>query len=523
MMIPPTTFVCKTIQCIKSLHSTMKGLYKTSQTALSSFIRVLLIRVDPFWLQLCYFVTLFMIGFLVLAILEPRNPSYRPGNYDLLFTSVSAVTVSSMATVEMEVFSNTQLFCLAILMLLGGEVFTSILVLQFKKFKLLDKKERQVNSTINLSSLNTDLEIGSNSWKHNMEMKCNAMKFLGVIALSYFVTVQVCGFLLVSLYVGVVPSAKEVLNNKNLNVQVFSIVTTISTFVNCGFLPTNESMVVFKKNLGLLLILIPLVLLGNTLYPVFLRLILLLLGKISKREELEYLLKNYAELGYDHLLSGAHCWYLALTSTVFIFIQFVLLISNGWKSKAMDGLSPLEKLVGSLFQAVNTRHTGESVFDLSLVSPAIIVLIVTMMYLPAYTYFLPREDKGNFSHTGNNRNKAPKTSSIGFLLLTPLPFWVLVIMLICITENENMQKDPLNFSVLNIIFEVISAYGNVGFSLGYSCKRQLQPNENCRDAWYGFVGRWNNISKLVLILVMIFGRLKKFHKRGGKAWKLSKR
>ncbi|KAI6680949.1 hypothetical protein NL676_034830 [Syzygium grande] len=38
----------------------------------------------------------------------------------------------------------------------------------------------------------------------------------------------------------------------------------------------------------------------------------------------------------------------------------------------MEGLSPYEKLVGALFEAVNTRHAGESVFDLSIISPAIL-------------------------------------------------------------------------------------------------------------------------------------------------------
>ncbi|KAI3496319.1 hypothetical protein L1887_38676 [Cichorium endivia] len=519
MKIATARLVSKTLQWFTLFHNTLSCFCQWSRTKLYSFLRVLLLRLDPFWRQLFYFVSLFMLGYFVLAILEPRNSINPPERYDLLFTAVSAVTVSSMSTVEMEVFSNTQLFCLAILMLLGGEVFTSILELQIQKLKLSVKKESWVKSA-SLPSSNTNLEGGTNPLNRDIDLKYNSMKFLGVIVVTYFVTVQVSGFLLVSLYVGLVTSAKEVLTNKKLNIQVFSIVTTISTFTNCGFLPTNESMMVFKKNLGLLVILIPLGLLGNTLYPVFLRLALLLFRKISSREELKYVLDNEAEFGYHHLLSGVHCWYLALTSIGFIVIQFVLLISIEWKSQALAGLNHLEKVVGSLFQVVNTRHAGESVFDLSLISPAIIVLIVTMMYLPAYTYFLPREDK-HLPLTVNACIKEQKRSSIGFLLLSPLPILVIIIMLICIIESDNMQKDPLNFSVLNIIFEVISAYGNVGFSLGYSCKRRLETHGECKDSWYGFAGRWSNISKLVLVLAMIFGRLRKFHKRGGKAWKLS--
>lgn len=84
------------------------------------------------------------------------------------------------------------------------------------------------------------------------------------------------------------------------------------------------------------------------------------------------------------------------------------------------------------------------------------------------------------------------------------------------------NKNPklLNSSCLKEITMFCSAYGNVGFSMGYSCAKQIHPDKYCKDASYGFVGKWSDGGKFIIILVMFFGRLKKFSKRGGKAWKL---
>ena len=61
-----------------------------------------------------YIVSIF--GHLALMVSKPRTSWYRPKDFDLFFTSVSATTVSSMSTIEMEVFSNIQLIIMTILM-----------------------------------------------------------------------------------------------------------------------------------------------------------------------------------------------------------------------------------------------------------------------------------------------------------------------------------------------------------------------------------------------------------------------
>ncbi|KDP36066.1 hypothetical protein JCGZ_08710 [Jatropha curcas] len=275
-------------------------------------------------------------------------------------------------------------------------------------------------------------------------------------------------------------------------------------------------MVVFSKNSGLLLMLIPQVLLGNTLFPSCLRFFVWFLGKKLKKEEYSNYLLTYSgkKIGYTHLLPSLHSSFLVVTVFGFILAQFILFCSLEWNSDALNGMNSYQKIMGVLFQVVNSRHTGETIVDLSILSPAILVLFIVMMYLPPYTSFHPVNDDPKMHENGRKR----KRKLLENIIFSQLSYLVIFVILICITERKKLKEDPLNFNALNIVLEVISAYGNVGFTTGYSCKRQLNPEMNCKDKWYGFSGKWSDEGKILLIVVMFFGRLKKFNMKGGKAW-----
>lgn len=74
-------------------------------------------------------------------------------------------------------------------------------------------------------------------------------------------------------------------------------------------------------------------------------------------------------------------------------------------------------------------------------------------------------------------------------------WWIaLAVLFIAIAESDHYNKQPVAFSTFNIVFEVVSAYGCVGVSLGY-------PGKN-----YSFCGAWHTISKLILAAVALRGR-----------------
>ncbi|KAL5699443.1 hypothetical protein ACHQM5_030347 [Ranunculus cassubicifolius] len=511
----------------------MACLYRFLFHLLAYVYRFFVFQLNPFWIQISYFLLVSLLGFFLLKGLKPKTNSFMPKDIDILFMSVSSVTVSSMSTVEMEVFSNSQLVFITILMLVGGEVFTSMLGLQFAKSKFckFDNKVDVINifnincncSTLSLKSVEDVMEMGleeSNPvGESENNLKYNSIRYLGYVVLGYLAIVLVTGSIMVAVYLRFISSASDVLKKKGLQQFTFTVFTVVSTFASCGFVPTNENMVVFKNNSGLLLILIPQVLLGNTLYPSCLRFVIWLLGKLTRKAEFEYMLKNTGQMGYLHLLPRQHSLLLVFTVFGFILIQFILFCAMEWSSGALDGMKSYHKIVGALFQTINTRHTGESIVDLSIISPAVLVVVVVMMYLPPYTSFLPNKD--NRQHAMSNRKKRKQTRRfVENLLLSPLSYLAIFLVIICITERKKMKSDPLNFSLFNLIIEVISAYGNVGFSTGYSCGRQINHDTNCQDKWYGLSGRMSNEGKMVIILVMFFGRLKKYTIAGGRAWKL---
>jgi len=359
-------------------------------------LRFLPFHFHPFFFHLFYFLVLSVVGFLGLKVSKPRTPS-NPNDLDLFYTSVSASTTSSMVALEMELFSDSQLILLTLLMFLGGEVFTSVLDLLLARNKLIHNKLLSINpsSPSDESPTHaTHIELGLVSVPYSqsqnqtqtlsdnvvsVRLKYNCLRYLTYVVLGYLVVVQFVGFSLVSLYMTVVTSAKQVLQKKGINVVTFSLFTVVSTFASCGFVPTNENMMVFKNNSGLLLLILPHVFLGNTLYPPCLTLVLMVLEKVTGKEEFSQLRKNPNNLGYRHLLSVYRCCLLVGTVFGLNVIQYVMFWSVEWNSTIMEGMNLYEKVVASLFQVSNARHAGESVFDLSSISSAILVLFIVMM------------------------------------------------------------------------------------------------------------------------------------------------
>ncbi|KAI1375491.1 TrkH-domain-containing protein [Hypoxylon crocopeplum] len=265
---------------------------------------------------------------------------------------------------------------------------------------------------------------------------------------------------------------------------------------------------------------------------------------VEWKETLEYILK-YPRRVYTNLFPSRQTYWL-------VFMLFML---NGTDWVAFEmlnlGNSTLEqiplgsRIIDGLFQALAVRSGGFYVVPIPTLFIGLQVLYVIMMYISVYPVVITMRHSNVYEERslgiyeedpaystvltrpvsrGQPRSKAQslsrmirlafaewygvgaapnqrEESRISFIshqirgqLSHDLWWLVLAVLLIVIVETKHFIEDPVTFSVFNVVFEVVSAYGCVGISIGL-------PN-----AAYSFSGGLYPGSKLVLCAVMIRGR-----------------
>lgn len=80
------------------------------------------------------------------------------------------------------------------------------------------------------------------------------------------------------------------------------------------------------------------------------------------------------------------------------------------------------------------------------------------------------------------------------LLLRNNLWLVVIIFLICAVESNEIRDNPLEYNFFKVTFEVVSAFGNVGLSLGYT------------GTPVSFSGAFHTASKIAIVFTMVMGR-----------------
>ena len=168
---------------------------------------------------------------------------------------------------------------------------------------------------------------------------------------------------------------------------------------------------------------------------------------------------------------------------------------------------PGYRVLDGLFQAVSTRTAGFALVNLANLHPGIQVSYLIMMYISVFpiaisvrrTNVYEEKSLGIWGSSVEEAEDDKEPSYVGAHLRRQLSFdlWYIFLglFIIAIAEGPRLQNPTdTAFTLFSCLFEIVSAYGTVGLSLGY-------PNINA-----SFSTEFTVVSKLVVIAMMVRGR-----------------
>ncbi|UNI17955.1 hypothetical protein JDV02_004259 [Purpureocillium takamizusanense] len=273
------------------------------------------------------------------------------------------------------------------------------------------------------------------------------------------------------------------LDELGLNRTWWAFYTTQSLMDNLGFTLTPDAMVSFRDTVFPLLLLTVLALAGETLYPVLLRFAIWAVSRVVPsrlRSPLQFLL-DHPRRCYTLLFPAGTTWAILSIAAVLNLGAALLIVVLDLHSAEVAGLAPGNRFVAALFQAAAARHAGTTPYNLANVSPATQFTLLVMMYISVYPVAVgvraaaeaPYEDRsvgifGSEPEYGESRGGTYLVRVMREQLSCDLWWIFLGIFLLAVTEGKNVAdvNEPA-IKIFPIFFEVVSAYCNVGISLGH--------------------------------------------------------
>ncbi|KAF2871344.1 cation transport protein-domain-containing protein [Massariosphaeria phaeospora] len=335
-----------------------------------------------------------------------------------------------------------------------------------------------------------------------------ALKLLTIILVSYFVGFHLLGMICLLPWIVRDAHYSQVVEKVGVNPVWWGFFTPASMFNDLGFTLTPDSMVSFQFAILPLVLGTFLIIIGNTGFPCMLRFVIWLTSKFvphgsSVWEELRFLL-DHPRRCFTLLFPSSANWWLFWVLIGLNGIDIVFFIILDLNDPTVTSLPPGFRFLAGLFQAAATRTAGFAVVNLAELHPAIQVSYLIMMYISVFPIAISMRQTNVYEEKSlgvwsSSEEEESKSSYLGTHLRRQLSFdlWFVFLgfFLIAIVEGSRLENtNDFAFTLFSVLFEIISAYGTVGLSLGY-------PGVNT-----SFSGQFKVISKLIMIAMQIRGR-----------------
>jgi trk system potassium uptake protein len=378
-----------------------------------------------------------------------------------LFTATSAVCVTGHVVVDTATyFSGVGQFVIMLLVQIGGmgymTVTTFLLLLLGRRFGLKDKIAIQ-------QSLDRRSLQGSNQILRSIVATTMIFELTGA-------------FLLLLEFVPRVGWPKGLW---------FAVFHSISAWNNAGFALFSDNLVSYQGSLLLNMVITGLIIFGGIGYEVILELYLMARERITNSS-----IRTTRSLNFR----------VAISTTIFLLLSGTLAI---WliemrNAQTLGVLGTGQQLLAAWFQAVTSRTAGFNTIDVSKMTTAGLFITIALMLvggcpggtaggiktttariLASSTYAVLQGKESVVLY----RRQVPNTLILKAVGVTFGSIMTVVVATIVISLVE-----PPTLNFIQILFEVVSAFGTVGLSMGITA--DLTP-----------------VSKLVLVATMYIGRV----------------
>ncbi|CAM1505342.1 Fc.00g109790.m01.CDS01 [Cosmosporella sp. VM-42] len=288
--------------------------------------------------------------------------------------------------------------------------------------------------------------------------------------------------------------------------------TSNSAFMDLGFTLTPDSMSSFNTSNYAMMILWFFIIIGNTGFPVMLRFVIWVLAQIVPKgtglwEELRFLL-DHPRRCFTLLFPSSANWWLFWILVALNAVDLLFFVVLDLNSGPVAELPVHTRIADGLFQAAATRTAGFSCFSMTDLHPAMPVLYMIMMYISVFpiaisirrTNVYEEKSLGVYNHHKKDEDddamEASALSYVGTHLRRQLSFdlWYVFVGFFLLAISEGPKLQASKFNLFDVLFEVISAYGTVGLSMGV-------PNVNA-----SLCSQFSVVGKLIIIAMQIRGR-----------------
>lgn len=412
------------------------------------------IKLSPYILILLSFAIMMFLGALLLC-LPLAQISGKSGNFlENLFTATSALCVTGLVVNDISItYTIFGKIVILILIQLGG---LGVLTVSSMVILSISRKMGYYTKKIVSEDINYNILTEIPRYLKNVSIVVFGIEFVGAVLLFFEFSKKL-------------PFIQAV---------GYSIFHSVSAFCNAGFALFSNNMENYTGNILINFVITSLIILGG-------------LGFAAILDVYNVIKKTRRKLS-----TSTH---LAIVMTIFLIcfgavMTFILEYSN---KGTIGNLSLHDKLLSSYFQSVTLRTAGFQTVDLATLTTPTIIIYLFLMFIGAS----PGSTGGGL-----------KTTTLGILLLgvmnaitgkedieyrrrrlswqtfnkacaiLMLSLFYLFVMIIIMSIFDSSK------GFLPLLFELISAFGTVGLSMGVTAKLSI-------------------ISKLIIILTMYIGRV----------------